>query len=150
MAAVDPEAVTATELPVDPNLLLTWEDVQTVLRDAPVLAGASTTERQLSSLTYRSCVFRPRPLPSVSVSVVGAEVSREAFDSFHSATGTDEVVEDLGDAATFNQMTGSLRVLKGSTLFVVSVKGREDQLTLASALARKALERLAQVPPNTQ
>ncbi len=147
IAAIDPDAVTITELPIDPNALVRWGDVEAVLHDEPVIDGSSTTERQVSSLTYRSCTYRPRPLPSVTVSVAGAHVTREAFDGFHSGIGMDEEVEGLGDAATFNADTGSLRVLKGSTLFVVSVYGgRNDLRAAAVALARKALDRLGDGP----
>jgi hypothetical protein len=73
-------------------------------------------------------------------------VTREAFDSF--AEGRQWAkVEGLGDAATFDPGTASLRVLKGSTLFTVSVTGHEDPVEPASALARRALERLGEGPP---
>ena len=48
----------------------------------------------------------------------------------------------LGDAATFDAITASLRVLKGCTLFVVSVEGHSRPLEAATTLARRALARI--------
>ena len=79
------------------------------------------------------------------VTVAGAEVSRQAFDRFGVGRGWVSV-EDVGDAATFDFARGSLRVLAGSTLFTVMVKGHDQPLEAATALARKALERLGQGP----
>ena len=48
-------------------------------------------------------------------------------------------------AAAFDPSTGSLRVLKGSTMFVVTVPGRGAR-SIAVALAEKALSRLGEEP----
>ncbi|MDP8976010.1 MAG: hypothetical protein M3N28_06545 [Actinomycetota bacterium] len=78
--------------------------------------------------------------------MAGAKVTKEAFDSF--AAGREWTdVQGLGDAATFEPGTATLRVLKGSTLFTVSVTGHQDPLEPASALARRALGRLGEGPP---
>jgi hypothetical protein len=74
-------------------------------------------------------------------------VTRQAFDSFAEGRSWAEIA-GLGDAATFNPATGSLRILSGSTLFLVNVHHVEDPLACASALARKALERLGEGPPS--
>ncbi len=99
--------------------------------------------------SYRTCTYTPRALPTVLVTVVGAEVTREAFDGFaETDTGWTEV-DGLGDAASFNSSTGSLRVLKGSTFFIVSVTGSGDRLAMATALARKASSACPRGRPST-
>ncbi len=144
---VNPEAVTPAELPAEPSALVTWDDVDAVMRAEPHLKGAESEEHHAPPISYRTCTYTPRALPTVLVTVLGAEVTREAFDGFAEGSRWTDV-DGLGDAASFNSSTGSLRVLKGSTLFVVSVYGgQEDQLSMATALARKALERLSEGPP---
>ncbi len=139
---IDPQAVSPAELPADPSALVTWEDVEAVLRAGPLVDGAASTEGQAPPIKYRTCTYSPQTLPRVSISVVGAQVTREAFDSFAEGRGW-AAVDGLGDAATFDPASRSLRVLKGSTLFVVSVTGPGDQEpAMATALARKALDRL--------
>jgi len=140
-AAVDPEAVVPTEMPADPAILVDRGDVEAALCTDPMIQASAPKETNTPPVTYRTCTYVPRTLPTVSISVVGAEVTREAFDSFGAGRGWADV-DGLGDAATYNPRTSSLRVLKGSTVFVVSVIGAGDHLVTATALARTALKRL--------
>ena len=144
-AAIDPEVVTPAEFPADPSALVTWDDVEAAMRAEPHVNVCESTQLSAPPIKYRTCTYGPQVLPTVSVSVVGAGVTREAFDGFAEGRGWLEV-EGLGDAATFNPATGALRVLKGSALFVVSVTGSGDRLAMATALARKALDRLGDGP----
>jgi ATP-dependent Clp protease ATP-binding subunit ClpC len=41
---IDPEAVTPAELPADPSALVTWEDVEALLRAEPQVNGAESRE----------------------------------------------------------------------------------------------------------
>ncbi|HSH62335.1 MAG TPA: Clp protease N-terminal domain-containing protein [Acidimicrobiales bacterium] len=146
---IDPEAVTPAELPADPSAFVTWEDVEAVLRAQPHVDGAESRELHADPITYRTCTYSVRAPASVSVSLIGANVPRQAFDSFSEGREWAKI-DGLGDAATFDPATRSLRVLTGSTLFVVSVKGHDDPLAAATALARKALDRLGEGSSGTQ
>jgi hypothetical protein len=144
-AVIDPEVVTPAEFPADPSALVTWDDVEAVMRAEPHVNVAESTQLNAPPIKYRTCTYGPRAFPTVSVTVVGAEVTREAFDSYSEGRRWIEL-EGLGDAATFNPVSGALRVLTGSTLFVLSMKGEGDHQALAVALARKALDRLGGRP----
>ncbi len=144
-AAIDPEVVTPAEFPADPSALVTWDDVEAVMRSEPHVNVAESTQLNAPPIKYRTCTYGPQAFPTVSVTVVGAEVTREAFDSYSKGRRWIEL-EGLGDAATFNPVSGALRVLTGSTLFVLSMKGQGDHQALAVALARKALDRLGDGP----
>ncbi len=147
LAAVDADQVTPADVAVAPGQLVTWEDAEAALRSGLTVFSEFTTQREARGVRYRTSIFQPRTPPTISISVAHAEVTRAAFDAFVSRLGADQRIDGLGDAATFNPATGSLRVLTGSTLFVVSVQHHEDPLACASALARKALERLGEGPP---
>jgi ATP-dependent Clp protease ATP-binding subunit ClpA len=67
---IDPEAVAASVMPADPGALVTWEDVEDVLRDEASLEGTSTTEtspfHQSPTAPVRTgrCRCRRSPSPS--------------------------------------------------------------------------------------
>ncbi len=73
--------------------------------------------------------------------MAGAQVSIEAFERT-TANRPAEPVEELGDAAAYDTSTSTLRVLKGSVLFSVVVRGVADARAVAIALATRAAERL--------
>lgn len=56
-------------------------------------------------------------------------------------------VDDVGDAASFDPSSESIRVLKGSTMFTITVRGHAESLSVATALARRAAQRIP-VPPD--
>ena len=139
---VDPGAgVSSAPVPVDPTILVTWEDVEEVLRTVAALGEAAVVAWEASGIAHRSCDYIPKPLPSVTISVAGAEVSREAFERT-TANRHHALIAGLGDAATFEVSTGSLRVLKGSVAFSIIVRDHPNPRAAAIALARKAGERL--------
>ena len=145
-AAVSGEDVAPAELPIEPALLLTWDDVEALLGEGPFLESTTTRSDKAAGVDYRTSRFQPRLLPSVWVSVAGAEVTVQAFDKYTehwSGSGGWSRVQELGDAATYSESTGSLRVLSGTTLFVVRVRDHGNPREAAIRLARKALERLA-------
>ncbi len=119
-------------------------DVEALLRSSPLLHDVFEAQRQVAAVGYRPLTFHPKALPSIRVSVAGAEVTRDAFEG--AANGRDERIDDLGDAATFDRPPAPLRVLAGSTMFLVLVTGRDDPRSTAVALAEKALARLAEEP----
>lgn len=146
LPAVNGDDVQAIGTPVSPFELLTAEDIEAVLRDDAIHGSTSTGHEHVDGVAYRWTSFQPFAVPSLWLAVAAADVSPEAFDRFTRSTGhRDQVtpVEGLGDRATFNGGAGALRVLSGSTLFVVRVTGGRDRtLDLAVAAARKALVRL--------
>ncbi len=135
-------AISPADIPVEPSALVTWADVEAVLSEGPFVEGSTTERRKAKDLEYRQCLYRPRPMPSISVAVAGARVTPEAFDALEPGEGSVEPVEGLGEAATFVRAAGSLRVLKGSILLVISVRGHANPLAVATSLAEKALDRL--------
>ena len=122
-------------------VLVTWDDVEEVLRAATGLGRASVMAWDADGLAYRSCDYAPKALPSVTVSVAGADVSLEAFARLP-ADRLYKPIEGIGDAATFDDSTSTLRVLKGSVVFSVIVRNHSDPRAVAIALAQKAGERL--------
>jgi hypothetical protein len=146
LPAVGGEQVAPAELPLAPDDLVTWEDAEAELRSGLGLHSTFTTEAEVDGVRYRTSTFQLRTPPTISVSVASAEVSRAAFDAFTDQSNADEPVEGLGEAASFNPEVGRLRVLQGSTLFVIVVGHHEDPLACATALARRALQRLGEGP----
>ena len=146
LPAVDADDVRPVRSPVSPSDLLTAEDIEAVLRDHAIQGSTSTGHDHVDGVAYRWTSFQPFAVPSLWLAVANADVSVEAFDRFtQRARRPDEAtpVDGLGDRATFNAAAGALRVLSGSTLFVVRVTGgRERTLDLAVAVAQKALVRL--------
>ena len=118
--------ISPADIPVEPSALVTWADVEAVLSEGPLVEGSTTERRKAKDLEYLKCVYRPRQMPSVTVAIAGARVSPEAFHALEPPEGSVEPVEGLGDAASFARAASSLRVLKGSLLLVISVKGHSD------------------------
>ena len=145
LLAIDANDVTVPESTPAPADLLTADDVEAVWRDVPLGAARRDGERQLEGLRYRWSSFEPRSLPSAFLAVAEAQVTVEAFDRYSGVLGPSAVpVAGIGLRATFDARSGALRVLSGSTLFVLTVDGGGSATPeLASALARKVLARLA-------
>jgi hypothetical protein len=141
-ALIEPGAgVAATTVPIDPAALVTWEDVEDLLRAATQLGRASVMAWDADGLDYRSCDYVAKALPSVTVSVAGADVSAEAFTRL-TVDRLYEPIDGVEDAASFDDYNSTLRVLKGSVLFSIVVRNHSDPRAVAIALARKAGERL--------
>lgn len=126
---------------VVPGELVTRADVEAVLREAARTDRTVEMGWLVGTIEHRSCDFQPGLLPIVTVSVAGASVTREGFDTLTAATRR-TAVGDLGDAADIEASSGAVRVLSGGTVFSVTVRRHHDGRAIAIALARKALERL--------
>jgi hypothetical protein len=131
--------------PPDPSDLLTVNDVEEVWRDHELVGLETSGTTNVDGVGHRWSSFQPLTLPTAWLAVTGGHVTVEAFDRFSSSVGPDlaDPVEGVGDRATFNRRANALRVLSGSTVFVVRVTGGHGRsLELAVALARKVLRRL--------
>ena len=138
------EGVDAAPAPLEANALVTWDDVEEVLRATAAVETATMERWAADGVDHHSCDYEARLPPRTSVSVVAARVSRDAFERGVADDGY-ERVDDVGDAAVYHAPTGSLRVLAGGTVFAVTVTGLPDARGTATALARKALDRLSGV-----
>ncbi len=141
VAAVSGDLVEQADVPIGAAALLAWDDALAVLVTGATLDEARTTRSQIDGVVYETCVYHTGPLPEISVSVAGARVTRDAFDEYsHRLAHEDtEEVAGLGDAATYSGARSSLRVLVGSTLFVVQVRHHPQPREAAIAAARRAL-----------
>ncbi len=137
----DGSGVVSAEFPFDPHELITRKDVESLLRDAVSVRTMSMVSWDTGTIEHRRCSYEPRLPPTVSISLAGAGISSEAFAR---NTGPERFrpVEDLGDAAVFDALTSSVRVLCGSVVFSVAVDRHRDPYGAAIALARKAVGRL--------
>ena len=145
LPAVHSEDVQMGTTPPDPADLLTIDDVEDVWRDHALVGMESAGTTNVHGVGHRWSSFQSLTLPTAWLAVTGGEVSTEAFDRYSASVGPDvaDPVEGVGDRATFNRRANALRVLSGSTLFVVRVTGGQGRsLELATALARKVLARL--------
>jgi hypothetical protein len=133
--------VSAVAVPIDPSALVTWNDVEDVLRSAAAVRSAHVTTWDSDGVAHRSCDYEPAAPPTITVTVAGAHISAEAFERT-TAYGNPERLDDIGDAAIYDAVTSSLLVFKGSVAFSVAVHGHWDSRAVASALARKGAERL--------
>jgi hypothetical protein len=138
LAAVDGSQVEKTDFPLDATALFAWSDAAGLLADL-LVGDARTVRRTGHQVDYLTCTYRPQPLPVITVAVAGAEVTRKAFDAYRSEIGDARSVDGLGDAATYSQSKGSLRVLTGTILFVVHVSHHTHALEVATGVARRAL-----------
>jgi hypothetical protein len=149
LAAVDGDLVEKTEIPLGAAVLLTWNDASVVLVASATVAQAVILRSEVDGVVYETCTYRPGPLPEISVSVAGAIVTRDAFDDYARRLDDVEDVGGLGDAAVFSASRGSLRVLAGSTVFLVQVRQHPQPREAAIAVAERALANLARELPPT-
>ena len=146
-SGVSGDLVEKTAIPVAAAELLGWDDAKALLLAGPLLADARTARADLDGVEYETCTYNTRLPPEFSLSVAGASVTREAFDEFTNQSLSDaEPIEGLGDAATYSPGRRSLRVLTGTTLFIVGVARHPEPREAAIAVAERALENLAQRP----
>ena len=146
-SGVSGDLVEKTAIPVGAAELLSWDDAKALLLAGPLLADARTARADLDGIEYETCTYNTRPPPEFSLSVAGASVTREAFDEFTNQSLSDaEPIEGLADAATYSPSRRSLRVLAGTTLFIVGVARHPEPREAAIAVAERALESLARRP----
>ena len=139
-AAVDGDLVEGSDIPVGPADLLGSEDAIALLLSGPLLVDARTERSEVSGIVYETCTYHPRLPPEISVSVAGAVVTREAFDRSTSGSAPDaELIDGLGDAATYSPAQESLRVLVGSTVFVVRVRRHPQPREASIQAAARAI-----------
>ena len=139
-AAVDGDLVEGSDIPVGPADLLGSEDAIALLLCGPLLVDARTERSEVSGIVYETCTYHPRLPPEISVSVAGAVVTREAFDRSTSGSAPDaELIDGLGDAATYSPAQESLRVLVGSTVFVVRVRRHPQPREASIQAAARAI-----------
>jgi Clp amino terminal domain, pathogenicity island component len=147
LPAVRGERVERTDVPFGAAALVAWDDASAVLLAGVDLADAHTTRVEVDGVVYETCTYRPGPLPEISVSVAAAAVTREAFDDFTARISDAEHIDGLGDAATYSTARNSLRVLAGSTLFVVQLRHHPHPRVAAMAAAQRALANIARESP---
>ena len=143
--AVAGDDVEAAE-PPDATRLLPWSDASEVLA-AALASQPRAQRREIHGVVYETCAYAPEPLPEILVSVAGAEVSRGAFDAHTERLPGAAPVEGLGDAATYDAGTSSLRMLVGTTLVVVQVRLHPEHRRIALDVARRVLANLAAPRP---
>lgn len=142
LASIDADLVKKTDVPVGASTLFGWDDAA-ALQMASLRLDARTERSEVEGVLYETCTYRTRPPPEISVSVAGASVTREAFDAYTRASLPDaEDIAGLGDAATYSQARGSLRVLFGSTMFVVRVSRHSTPKHAAVDAAQRVLANL--------
>ena len=137
--AVAGDLVEKTDVPVGAAEVLAWEDAVGVLLTGS-LVDAHTERTEVDGVVYDTCTYRPRLPPEIALSVAGASVTRDAFDDYTRRFLPDaEQIEGLGDAATYSDTTRSLRVLSGSTLFVIRVRLHPLAKEVAREVAKRVL-----------
>lgn len=142
LASIDADLVEKTDVPVGASTLFGWNDAA-ALQMASLRLDARTERSEVEGVVYETCTYRTRPPPEISVSVAGATVTREAFDAYTRASLPDaEDIAGVGDAATYSQARGSLRVLFGSTMFVVRVSRHSTPKRAAVDAAQRVLANL--------
>lgn len=123
--------------------MLPRDDALAVLLSGSLL-DADTEILEVNGVVYEKCTYRPELPPQISLSVAGARVTREAFDDHtRRFLPNAQQMEGLGDAATYDKATRSLRVLTGSTLFLIQVQRHPDGKEVATAAAERVLARMA-------
>ena len=133
--------VTAGPVRIDPTALVTWDDVEEVLRGVAGLDQATVVGWDVQGVAHRSCEYVPRTLPTLTVSVVGADVESEAFERLMTER-SGEPVDGVGDAAVYDGSSSTLTVRKGSVVFSITASGVPDPVAAATALAHKAAARI--------
>ena len=147
-AAVAGDLVERRDIPVGAAALLGWEDATALLLSGPLLADARTERSEVDGILYETCTYNPRRPPEISVAVAGATVTREAFDDSTSRSVPDaELIDGVGDAATYSRTQASLRVLVGSTVFVVKIRRHPHPRSALIQAASRVLARMS--PPQT-
>ena len=126
---------------IDPTALVTWDDVEEVLRGVAGLDRAIVVGWDVQGVAHRSCDYVPRTLPTLTVSVVGADVDPQAFERAMTER-RGEPVDGLGDAAVYDGSSSTVIVRKGSVVFSITASGVPDPAAAATALARKAAARI--------
>ena len=132
--------------PLDAAQLLPPSEASEILT-AAVASEPWPQRTEIHGVVYDTCVYSPEPLPEILVSVAGAEVSREAFDAHTQRLAGATAIEGLGDAATYDADTQSLRLLAGTTLVVVQVRRHPERERIALDVARRVLANLAGPQP---
>lgn len=142
--AVRAEDAREVETPPDPAELLTPEDVDEVWHEHGYGSSVERGERLVDGVRYVWSSYPSLTPPTPRLAVAAAEVSIGAFDRYTAELGPDQAdpVHGLGERATFDRRRQALRVLSGSTLFVLTLSGAWASLDLATALARKVVARL--------
>ena len=132
--------------PPDAARLLPWSDASEVLA-AALASQPRVQRREIHGVVYETCAYAPEPLPRILVAVARARVSREAFDGHTERLPEAAAVDGLGDAATYDAGTSSLRMLVGTTLVVVQVRLHPERRRIALDVARRVLANLAAPRP---
>lgn len=141
--AIDAELVEKADVPVGASSLFGWQDAAAI-QLASLRLDARTERAEVDGVVYETCVYRSRVPSEIAVSVLGAKVTREAFDAYTQASLADaEDIEALGDAATYSRDRGSLRVLSGSTMFVVRISSHPNPKQASIEAARRVLSNLS-------
>jgi hypothetical protein len=144
-AAVDGDLVEGSEIPVGAAALFGWDDATALLLSGPLLADARTERSEEDGIVYETCTYHPRLPPELSVSVAGAVVTRQAFERSTRRSMPDaELIDGVGDGATYSPAQQSLRVLVGSTVFVVGVRRHPHP---RDATIQAALRAIAKMSP---
>jgi hypothetical protein len=144
-AAVDGDLVEGSEIPVGAAALLGWDDATALVLSGPLLADARTERSEVDGIVYETCTYHPRLPPELSVSVAGAVVTRQAFERSTSRSMPDaELIDGVGDGATYSPAQESLRVLVGATVFVVRVRRHPHP---RDAAIQAALRAIGKMPP---
>ena len=142
LTAVDGQAVERTELPIGAGALLGTEEAAALIGSWTVV-DQQVTQTEVDGIVYETYRHEPAGLPpSIDVAVVGARVTREAFDAYTARIDDAEQITGLGDAATYSKRNRSLRVLCGSTVFVVRVARHPDSRAATLAVAKLAVANL--------
>lgn len=145
--AIDAELVEKADIPVGASTLFGWEDAAAI-QQASLRVDARTERAEVDGVVYETCIYRSRTPPEIAVSVLGAKVTREAFDAYTQTCLVDaEEIEALGDAATYSRERGSLRVLSGSTMFVVRISSHPNPKHASIEAAHRVLSNLSPRQP---
>lgn len=144
-ASVRPQDVTPIDGAPAPSALLTPEDVEAVWQEHGYRAASATGERLADGVRFLWSSWPPVVPPTPTLGVAVARVTAAAFDRYSEELGPARCVpvDGVGDRATFDPVATSLRVLSGSTLFVVALtQPSAGALDICAALARRVLARL--------
>lgn len=146
LCGLDASGVVPTDAPLRAAELFPPDDAAALLA-VELVAEVTTHRTEQADVEYDTCLYQALPLPEISVSVAAARVSQAAFDSSGGPSAKAQRVEGLGDAATYSAARQTLRVLVGTTLFVVKVSAHRRPRTVAMAVARRVLANLEDGDP---
>ncbi len=142
MTAVDGSSVDMSDVPIGAGALLGSEEAAVLLTRWMVI-HQEVDVREMDGVSYETYTYRPDGSSrTIAVAVVGASVTRQAFDAYSARIPDAEAVDDLGDAATYSAQRHALRVLCGATVIVVRVTDQPDPRAAAVEVARVAVANL--------